>query len=42
MLTMGVIQYLLQAANDLTGNWNCSFHNSGRHWLTISMESYVI
>jgi len=28
MLTMAVIQYLLQAANDLSANWNWSFHTS--------------
>jgi len=30
---MAVIQYLLQAANDLSVNWNWSFHISWRHWL---------
>jgi len=33
MLTMAVIQYLLQAANDLSVNWNRSFHTSGPHLL---------
>ena len=36
MLTMAVIQYLLQAANDLSVNWNWFFRSSGPHWLTIS------
>ena len=34
MLTIAVIQYLLQAANDLSVNWNLSFHISGPHLLT--------
>jgi len=33
MLTMAVIQYLLQAANDLSVNWNWFFRSSGPHWL---------
>jgi len=36
MLTMAVIQYFLQASNDLSVNWNWSFHTSGPRWLTIS------
>jgi len=36
MLTIAVIQYLLQAANDLSVNWNRSFHTSGPHLLTTS------
>ena len=36
MLTMAVIQHLLQAANDLSVNRNRSFHTSWPHSLTIS------
>jgi len=36
VLMMAFIQYLLQAANDLSVNWNWSFHTSGRHLLTLS------
>jgi len=32
MLTMAVIQYLLQAANRVSVCWNWSFHTSRPHW----------
>ena len=42
MLTMAVIQYLLQVANELSVNWNWFFNISRPHLLTISQARLCI